>query len=155
MVKQYQFGKNNSLDYRRARRTAHNAQIELSSMISSLSTEPNPNQALIHSAFRYLVYSHSQLSYVSALGSHREQVQDAQVLDLMLWCKDTLFAVLLQQQPLDPDKIQDKLNQIKQMNGQENLSENLLLVLKQISLLLETLPELLKLRTELWTQEIK
>ncbi|WP_313033740.1 YccS family putative transporter [Acinetobacter sp.] len=155
VVKQYQFGKNNSLDYRRARRTAHNAQIELSSMISSLSTEPNPNQALIHSAFRYLVYSHSQLSYVSALGSHREQVQDAQVLDLMLWCKDTLFAVLLQQQPLDSDKIQDKLNQIKQMSGQENLSENLLLVLKQISLLLETLPELLKLRTELWTQEIK
>jgi len=101
------------------------------------------------------VYSHSQLSYVSALGSHREQVQDAQVLDLMLWCKDTLFAVLLQQQPLDPGKIQDKLNQIKQMNGQENLSENLLLVLKQISLLLETLPELLQLRTELWTQEIK
>lgn len=155
VVKQYQFGKNNSLDYRRARRTAHNAQIELSSMISSLSTEPNPNQALIHSAFRYLVYSHSQLSYVSALGSHREQVQDAQVLDLMLWCKDTLFAVLLQQQPLDPDKIQDKLNAIKQMSEQENLSEDLLLVLKQISLLLETLPELLKLRTELWMQEIK
>jgi uncharacterized membrane protein (TIGR01666 family) len=155
VVKQYQFGKNNSLDYRRARRTAHNAQIELSSMISSLSTEPNPNQALIHSAFRYLVYSHSQLSYVSALGSHREQVQDTQVLDLMLWCKDTLFAVLLQQQPLDRDKIQDKLNEIKQMSTQENLSEDLLLVLKQISLLLETLPELLKLRTELWAQEIK
>lgn len=155
VVKQYQFGKNNSLDYRRARRTAHNAQIELSSMISSLSTEPNPNQVLIHSAFRYLVYSHSQLSYVSALGSHREQVQDTQVLDLMLWCKDTLFAVLLQQQPLDTDKIQDKLQEIKQMSTQENLSEDLLLVLKQISLLLETLPELLNLRTALWAQEIK
>ena len=155
VVKQYQFGKNNSLDYRRARRTAHNAQIELSSMISSLSTEPNPNQALIHSAFRYLVYSHSQLSYVSALGSHREQVQDAQVLDLMLGCKDTLFTVLLQQQPLAKDKIQAKLEEIKQMSTQENLSEDLLLVLKQISLLLETLPELLKLRTELWAQEIK
>jgi uncharacterized membrane protein (TIGR01666 family) len=155
VVKQYQFGKNNSLDYRRARRTAHNAQIELSSMISSLSTEPNPNQALIHSAFRYLVYSHSQLSYVSALGSHREQVQDTQVLDLMLWCKDTLFAVLLQQQPLDTDKIQDKLQEIKKMSTQENLSEDLLLVLKQISLLLETLPELLNLRTALWAQEIK
>ena len=155
VVKQYQFGKNNSLDYRQARRTAHNAQIELSSMISSLSTEPNPDQALIHSAFRYLVYSHSQLSYVSALGSHREQVTDAQVLDLMLGCKDTLFAVLLQQQPLAEDKIQAKLEEIKQMSTQENLSEDLLLVLKQISLLLETLPELLKLRTELWAQEIK
>ncbi|NNG77194.1 TIGR01666 family membrane protein [Acinetobacter sp. ANC 4277] len=155
VVKQYQFGKNNSLDYRQARRTAHNAQIELSSMISSLSTEPNPDQALIHSAFRYLVYSHSQLSYVSALGSHREQVQDAQVLDLMLWCKDTLFAVLLQQQPLAEDKIQAKLQEIKQMSTQENLSQDLLLVLKQISLLLETLPELLNLHSQLLKQEIK
>ncbi|OAL75921.1 YccS family putative transporter [Acinetobacter terrae] len=155
VVKQYQFGKNNSLDYRQARRTAHNAQIELSSMISSLSTEPNPNQELIHSAFRYLVYSHSQLSYVSALGSHREQVQDAQVLGLMLWCKDTLFAVLLQQQPLAEDKIQAKLQEIKQMSTQENLSQDLLLVLKQISLLLETLPELLNLHSQLLKQEIK
>lgn len=155
VVKQYQFGKNNSLDYRQARRTAHNAQIELSSMISSLSTEPNPDQALIHSAFRYLVYSHSQLSYVSALGSHREQVQDVQVLDLMLWCKDTLFAVLLQQQPLAEDKIQAKLQDIKQMSTQENLSQDLLLVLKQISLLLETLPELLNLHSQLLKQEIK
>lgn len=155
VVKQYQFGKNNSLDYRQARRTAHNAQIELSSMISSLSTEPNPNQELIHSAFRYLVYSHSQLSYVSALGSHREQVTDAQVLDLMLWCKDTLFAVLLQQQPLAEDKIQAKLQEIKQMSTQENLSQDLLLVLKQISLLLETLPELLNLHSQLLKQEIK
>jgi uncharacterized membrane protein (TIGR01666 family) len=155
VVKQYQFGKNNSLDYRQARRTAHNAQIELSSMISSLSTEPNPNQALIHAAFRYLVYSHSQLSYVSALGSHREQVQDVQVLDLMLWCKDTLFAVLLQQQALDIDKIQHKLQDIQHMSTQENLSENLLLALKQISLLLETLPEFIDLHSQLLKQEIK
>ena len=155
VVQQYQSGKNNSIDYRKARRSAHNAQIELSSMISSLTTEPNPNQALIHSAFRYLVYSHSQLSYVSALGSHREQVQDTQVLDLMRWCKDTLFSVLLQQQPLAEDQVQAKLEEIQQISAQDNLSEDLLLVLKQISLLLETLPELLKLRTALFIQEIK
>ncbi len=71
-------GKNNSLAYRNARRTAHNAQTELANMISSLSTEPNPNPELVHHAFRYLVYSHSQLSYISALGSHRELVQDTQ-----------------------------------------------------------------------------
>ena len=124
-------------------------------MISSLSTEPNPNQALIHSAFRYLVYSHSQLSYVSALGSHREQVQDTQVLNLMRWCKDTLFSALLQQQPLAEDQVQAKLEEIQQISAQDNLSEDLLLVLKQISLLLETLPELLKLRTALFIQEIK
>ena len=102
-----------------------------------------------------MVYSHSQLSYVSALGSHREQVQDTQVLNLMRWCKDTLLSALLQQQPLAEDQVQTKLEEIQQISAQDNLSEDVLLVLKQISLLLETLPELLKLRTALFIQEIK
>lgn len=155
IVEQYQHGKNNSVDYRKARRSAHNAQIELSSMISSLSTEPNPQQDLIHHAFRYLVYSHSQLSYVSALGSHRQQVHDQQILDLMLWCKQTLNDVLLHHIPLDEASIQHKLLEINQLSEQENLSDDLLLALKQISLLLETLPELLKLKTILLELEIK
>lgn len=155
IVEQYQHGKNNSIDYRKARRSAHNAQIELSTMISSLSTEPNPKQDLVHHAFRYLVYSHSQLSYVSALGSHREQVHDQQILDLMLWCKQTLNEVLLNQMPLDEALIQQKLLEISQLSEQENLSDGLLLALKQISLLLETLPELLRLKTTLLELEIK
>ena len=155
IVDQYQYGKNNSVDYRKVRRFAHNSQIELSSMISSLSTEPNPNQDLIHNAFRYLVYSHSQLSYVSALGSHRVQVSDPQILELMLWCKDYLNQVLLNQEPLDELLIQQKLTEIQHLNEQDNLSDDLQLALKQISLLLETLPELLKLKTTLLELEIK
>lgn len=155
IVEQYQHGKNNSVDYRKARRSAHNAQIELSSMISSLSTEPNPQQDLIHHAFRYLVYSHSQLSYVSALGSHRQHVHDQQILDLMLWCKQTLNDVLLHHVSLDEASIQHKLLEINQLSEQENLSDDLLLALKQISLLLETLPELLRLKTILLELEIK
>ncbi|GAA4999607.1 YccS family putative transporter [Acinetobacter puyangensis] len=155
VVEQYQHGKTNSIDYRKARRYAHDAQTELSSMISSLSTEPNPDQQLIHSAFRYLVYSHSQLSYVSALGSDRERIEDQQILDLMIWCKNTLIAVLLDQQPLPEHEIGEKLQQIKDLSTQDNLSEHMLLVLKQISLLLETLPELLNLRRTLLALEIK
>lgn len=155
VVEQYLQGKTNSIAYRRARRSAHNAQTELSSMISSLSTEPDPDQNLIQHAFRYLVYSHSQLSYISALGSHREQVQDAQVLDLLQWCQQTLDDVLLQQKPLDTARIQQKLFEIQTLNAEEILSNHLQLVLKQISLLLETLPELIQLRTQLIRAEIK
>lgn len=155
VVEQYQHGKTNSIEYRQSRRLAHNAHIELSNMISSLSTEPHPNQDLIHNAFRYLVYSHSQLSYVSALGSHRTQVQDAQILDLMLWCKETLNDVLLNQTPLDQTLITQKLNDIHQLSEQDDLSDNLQLALKQISLLLETLPELVRLKTALLKLEIK
>jgi len=155
VVEQYQNGKDNSIAYRTARRLAHNAQIDLSSMISSLSTEPNPDPQLVKSAFRYLVYSHSQLSYIAALGSHREQVTDAQILVLMRWCQQTLTGVLLQQQPLATYDIDHKLAEIQRLSTQQNQSAHLLLVLKQISLLLETLPELLKLRHELLGAEIK
>ena len=155
VIAQYQSGKNNSIEYRQARRFAHNAHIELSSMISSLSTEPNPNSELIQTAFRYLVYSHSQLSYISALGSHRQQVDDPQVLNLMLWCQALLHNVLLQQQPLDMAQIETQLADIQRLSSAEELSDNLLLALKQISLLLETLPELLQLRDQLLTLEIQ
>ena len=155
VVEQYLHGKTNSIDYRRARRSAHNAQTELSSMISSLSTEPEPDQTLIQHAFRYLVYSHSQLSYISALGSHREQVQDQQVLELLQWCQSTLDEVLIQQKPLNPEKIQQKLFEIQTLSTEEMRSNHLQLVLKQISLLLETLAELIQLRTQLIQAEIK
>nr|WP_227554330.1 YccS family putative transporter [Acinetobacter lanii] len=155
VIEQYQTGRNNGTAYRAARRNAHNAQIELSSMISSLSTEPNPNQALIHTAFRYLVYSHSQLSYVSALGSHREQVNDAQILELLQACQSTLQQALIQHQALDIPTLQDTLTKIQHLSQVTSLSDNLLLALKQISLLLETLPELIKLRTHLLELEIK
>jgi uncharacterized membrane protein (TIGR01666 family) len=155
VVNQYTYGKSNSIEYRKARRFAHNAQTELSSMISSLSTEPNPNAELIHNAFRYLVYSHSQLSYVSALGSHRELVQDQQVLELMQWTELTLHSALIQQEEIVEQDIKNKLNEIKVLNAQEHLSDHLLLVLKQISLLLETLPELIRLKTTLLKLEIK
>ncbi|WP_394357229.1 YccS family putative transporter [Acinetobacter chinensis] len=154
IVLQYQHGRDNSMQYRKARRFAHNAQIELSSMISSLSTEPSPNKDLIHYSFRYLVYSHSQLSYISALGSHREQVTDPQILDLLLWCKNTLSDVLLQQHALDETLIENQLKEIQQRSTQPDLSPDLRLTLKQISLILETLPELIKLRKNLLDMEI-
>lgn len=155
IVEQYQQGKNNSMAYRKARRLAHDAQIELSSMISSLSAEPQPNPELIQHAFRYLVYSHSQLSYIAALGSHREQVQDPKILELMQWCLQTLNSSLIQQQVLIPQLIQNKLDEIQQISNETELSEHWQLVLKQMSLLLETLPELLRLKQRLLALEIK
>lgn len=77
------------------------------------------------------------------------------MLDFMLWCRDTLANVVLKQQALPELEIQQKQQEIKMLNVQAYLSSHLQLVLKQISLLLEILPELLQLRTELLRQEIK
>ena len=154
VIEQYKQGKNNSMSYRMARRAAHNAHIELSSMISSLSTEPHPNQDLIHHAFRYLVYSHSQLSYVSALGSHRELINDVQILELMHDCAQSLASALVQPQDFSEAFFTEKLAEIQNLSQQPDLPDHLLLMLKQISLLLETLPELVKLRQTLLSLEI-
>src|SRR5690606_15016250 len=102
-----------------------------------------------------LLCSHSQLSYIAALRSHREQVTGALILDLMSWCQHTLTGVLLQEQALDTYNNDHKLAVIHCVSVLEHLSAHLLLVLKQISLLLEILPELLKLRHELLVAEIK
>lgn len=154
IVEQYQYGKNQDIEYRRIRRAAHNAQIELSNMISSLSAEPNPNPQLIHYAFRYLVYSHSQLSYVAALGSQRQKIDEEQVLQLLLRCQQILSQSIIGQTLPDHTLISQMLQEIQDLTAQEQLSEKYTLVLKQISLLLETLPELLMLKDKLLEQEI-
>lgn len=155
IVEQYQYGKNQDIEYRRIRRAAHNAQIELSNMISSLSAEPNPNPQLIHYAFRYLVYSHSQLSYVAALGSQRQKIEDQQVLQLLLDCQHILNQSLFEQASVDFNFLERTLKQIQNLTTHEHFSESYTLVLKQMSLLLETLPELLTLKGQLLEQEIK
>lgn len=154
IVEQYQYGKNQDIEYRRIRRAAHNAQIELSNMISSLSAEPNPNPQLIHYAFCYLVYSHSQLSYVAALGSQRQKIDDEQILQLLLRCQQMISQSVLEQSLPSPKLIEQTLQEIQSITAHEHLSEKYILVLKQITLLLETLPELLTLKGKLLEQEM-
>jgi len=154
IVEQYQYGKKQDIEYRRIRRAAHNAQIELSNMISSLSAEPNPNPQLIHYAFRYLVYSHSQLSYVAALGSQRQKIDDEQILQLLLRCQQMISQSVLEQSLPNPKLIEQILQEIQSITAHEHLSEKYILVLKQITLLLETLPELLTLKGKLLEQEM-
>lgn len=156
VIQQYHQGRSNDLEYRKARRAAHNAQIELSNMISSLSTEPQPNQELIHYAFRYLVYSHSQLSYVSALGHQRIQIQDQQILALLDQSAELIKHTLIQQQqPIPNQQIEDILIKIQHLNSQGQFSEQNQLLLKQMSLLLETLTELVMLKNKLLELEIQ
>jgi len=51
--------------------------------------------------------------------------------------------------------IEQTLKQIQSLTTHEDFSESYTLVLKQMSLLLETLPELLTLKNKLLEQEIK
>jgi uncharacterized membrane protein YccC len=59
VVLQYRQGRNNGLDYRVKRRTAHNRDAELASLISTLATEPDFDPSQKTAAFDLLCLSHT------------------------------------------------------------------------------------------------
>ncbi|MGY4533998.1 YccS/YhfK family integral membrane protein [Pseudomonas sp. TE3786] len=68
---QYAGGKRDDLAYRLARRNAHNADAALSSTLANMLMEPGHFRKEADVGFRFLVLSHTLLSYLSALGAHR------------------------------------------------------------------------------------
>lgn len=65
-----------------------------------------------------------------------------------------LASILKKQEYIPEQNIQLKLDEISVLNTQEFLSDNLLLILKQMTLLLETLPELIRLQKTLLAMDI-
>ncbi|WP_018606234.1 YccS family putative transporter [Uliginosibacterium gangwonense] len=80
---QYREGKRDDLPYRVARRDAHNADAELSTTLSTMLAEPGRYRMAPEATLRFLHAGHSLLGYISALGAHRERIenwqQDAQI----------------------------------------------------------------------------
>ncbi len=79
--RQYQSERIDNVDYRFARREAHENSADLSSLISIMSNEPKVNHELIDTAFKFLTLNHTFISYISTLGAHRttkltENIQD-------------------------------------------------------------------------------
>ncbi len=70
----------NRLAYRIARRDAHNRDAELASVVSKMSSEPNVTPQIREAAFRLLCLNHTFTSYISALGAHREQLTNPEIL---------------------------------------------------------------------------
>lgn len=83
VIQQYHAGRNNSLNYRLVRRAANNSDAEIASLISTLETEPDYDPAHKTLAFEFLCLNHTFLSYIAALGAHREKIEDAEVLALL------------------------------------------------------------------------
>ncbi len=71
IMQQYASGKRDDLAYRLARRNAHNADAALSSTLANMLMEPGHFRKEADIGFRFLVLSHTLLSYLSALGAHR------------------------------------------------------------------------------------
>jgi len=71
IMQQYAQGKSDDLAYRLARRNAHNADAALSTTLANMLMEPGHFRKEADMGFRFLVLSHTLLSYLSGLGAHR------------------------------------------------------------------------------------
>lgn len=152
IVKQYHEGRNNSLDYRSMRRRAHLMDAELASTISTLSTEPNVDQDQKQQAFKFLCLSHTLLSYIAALGSHRNKITDFDILTLLEKALDDTQGALLHAE--SPElKVKYTLEKLREHLQQRQLDEQSTVVLQQITLILKLLPELAHLAQNLTLNE--
>jgi uncharacterized membrane protein YccC len=77
IVEQYGTGPRDHLDYRLARRNDHNADAALSTAVSDMFREPGYVRPRAGIALRFLIRSHTLLSYLSALGAHRAALPDS------------------------------------------------------------------------------
>ena len=75
ILAQYQGGKCDHLAYRLARRNAHNADATLSTTLGNMLMEPGHFRKQADIGFRFLVLSHTLLSYLSGLGAHRGETR--------------------------------------------------------------------------------
>lgn len=150
ILEQYHQGKDNRLAYRIARRDAHNGDAELASVVSNLSTELRPDPRLREAAFRLLCLNHSFLSYISALGAHREQITQPALLTLL---DDAVCYVddVLQVSVVDEQQAQQMMSELAARIGHfdSEADSQAQLVLQQIGLLIALLPELARLKKQL------
>ncbi|MDC9613050.1 YccS family putative transporter [Xenorhabdus khoisanae] len=154
ILMQYHQGKSNSLDYRIARRDAHNCDAELASVISNMASEPKSYRISQEAAFRLLCLNHTMLSYISALGAHRDRLNDPEILDIL---NDAICSVesALKQGWIDDETLQTIANNLAdKINLVPSESNNKVqLVLQQIGLLIELLPEIVCLTKQIGEQE--
>jgi len=149
ILEQYHQGRDNRLAYRIARRDAYNRNAELASVVSNMSTEPNTSAEMRESAFRLLCLNHTFTSYISALGAHREKLNNENVLALL---DDAVCYVddAFHHAPDDAPRVRQALNELSQrlhhLEPYTQSSEPL--VLQQIGLLIALLPEISHLQQQ-------
>lgn len=149
VVQQYHEGKNNALNYRVVRRAAHNTDAEVASLISTLATEPNIDPTQKSLAFEFLCLSHTFLSYIAALGAHRAQIHDQEVLALLDQALDDIKGTLLRDEVPDLSA-QNMLQTIRQrLSTHDEGDPKSLIILQQLSHMFGILTRLSMLKQSL------
>jgi len=149
VIQQYQQGRNNGLNYRVVRRAAHNTDADVASLISTLATEPDFDPTQKSQAFEFLCLNHTFLSYIAALGAHRAQITDPEILNLLSQAQEDIQGALLKDEMPDLTA-QNMLQTIRQRLKQDKKEDQLaLIILQQLSLMFSILQQLSHLKQNL------
>lgn len=147
---QYLSGKSNDASYRLVRRNVHENNADLSSLVSIMTKEPKFNQQTIDQAFRFLTLNHTLIGYISTLAAHRDKSINNETLSLFDDASVFIINVLHGNQKLDKDLtcMKEVISNIIDKQP-SNLNDNDFLVLQQILLILDILPETVQLAEQL------
>lgn len=149
VVQQYHHGRNNSLNYRVVRRAAHNTDADVASLISTLATEPDFDPIQKAQAFEFLCLNHTFISYIAALGAHREKITDLDVLKLLDTALEEIKGALLYDEMPDLTAHNMLQNIRSRLNQSDENSEKALIILQQLSLMFSILKQFSTLKQSL------
>ena len=148
-------GKQDDLIYRIARRDAHNADAAFSNALTAAFKEPGYVQQKVESGTRFLVLSHTLLSYLSALGAHRTARVEppGEVIAAAMCLKTALeeMSIMVESRQPTPDRDrQAEAVVLQALADSDGGGEQSLRVLRaQLSLALRLLPSLRQVAREL------
>ena len=149
VIQQYHHGRQNSLNYRMVRRAAHNTDADVASLISTLATEPDFDPVQKAQAFEFLCLNHTFISYIAALGAHREKIEDPEILALLDTALDDIQGALLHDEMPDLTT-HNMLQTIRScLTQSDESSEKSLMILQQLSLMFSILQQLSTLKQSL------
>ncbi len=142
---QYHTGRTNSLAYLTSRTRASEADSELSSLFSALSAADQHEKSNLEQIFHNLCLNNTFLGYLSALGAHREKIEDQQVLAMLDKTTDFIMQTL-QTKQFDQPYYSALKRDIFKLQHQERCTNSPIstILLQQLMLLLRTLPSYLK-----------
>lgn len=169
IISQYKAGKQDNLSYRIARRNAHSQDANLSTTIHRMLMEPGRYQLSSETCFKFLTLNHVLLSYVSALGAHRQKVSDAYTHNLILdthsvinkTISDVINRLLCgEKSASECDNVEELLNsdtldtQLTQWRDvwSNDPNQPVRLVIQQLHLIYSLLPELSDLSMQVMTK---
>ncbi|CAH0529637.1 YccS family putative transporter [Vibrio hippocampi] len=160
IIAQYRIGKQDTLAYRIARRRAHDTDAQLASTIANMLAEPGQYQKSTEQSFRFLTLNHALLSYISALGAHRQRLNDESIHCLVLQAHRTINRHLEVLNYQLSSHIQDhEFSTVDQFDIHRRLVEwrddddrSARMVLQQLHLIYRLLPELHNLANHLADQ---